>query len=372
MPAQQMASDTAPLVSAAEIRSCVQSLLERVSLDSLTLRDVRRELRDQLGAKAGEHYQKPWLKELVGELVMRERAGAEGRAEESTGESGERGQRVLGAQPSDSSESDDEPFLEQLRPVTAPEAAATRRARWELLYELERMQDVSVLMALLGTAPHRHAMLPVLRSADSNGSDDAAFTDAFHRLARHCRLVALLDLASVQQVTGLSDTQMCQLLDSPGLLRAVARGPGGALIPLVGIPRETAHRRQSSDPGAASAHDCAVYVRYHARKARTTKVWEICGRALNTEERFARTFASFAEAVASLLTLATEARPGIAAGGGLGLAPAELQGLQAAFPPPRVRRACTPYRPAAPALRLRRTAHAPAVSGAWPVRRGRR
>ena len=84
MPAQQMASDTAPLVSAAEIRSCVQSLLERVSLDSLTLRDVRRELRDQLGAKAGEHYQKPWLKELVGELVMRERAGAEGRAEEST------------------------------------------------------------------------------------------------------------------------------------------------------------------------------------------------------------------------------------------------------------------------------------------------
>ena len=93
MPAQQMASDTAPLVSAAEIRSCVQSLLERVSLDSLTLRDVRRELRDQLGAKAGEHYQKPWLKELVGELVMRERAGAEGRAEESTGESGERGQR---------------------------------------------------------------------------------------------------------------------------------------------------------------------------------------------------------------------------------------------------------------------------------------
>ena len=65
----------------------MQSLLERVSLDSLTLRDVRRELRDQLGAKAGEHYQKPWLKELVGELVMRERAGAEGRAEESTGES---------------------------------------------------------------------------------------------------------------------------------------------------------------------------------------------------------------------------------------------------------------------------------------------
>ena len=90
------------MVSAAEVRSCVRSLLERESLDSLTLRVVKRELRDQLGAKAGEHYQKPWLKELVGELVMRERAGAEGRAEESTGESGERGQRVLGAQPSDS------------------------------------------------------------------------------------------------------------------------------------------------------------------------------------------------------------------------------------------------------------------------------